>query len=70
LDEEARSLCINSLYRINNETAKNELLKIYRDEQFNARWRPLIAEYLRRAMLEDQRIAPQDAKTILSMVGQ
>lgn len=69
-DEEARTLCINGLYRINNETAKNELLKIYRDEQFDAKWRPLIAEYLRRALHEEQRIAREDAKVIQSMIGQ
>jgi hypothetical protein len=69
-DEETRLLSLSCLYRINNETAKNELLRIYRDPQLDARWRQVTAEYLRRAMREEQRIAPSDAKAILSMVGQ
>ena len=69
-DEEARSLCLNGLYRINNETAKKELLRIYRDEKLEARWRTQSAEYLRLALKEEQRIAPADAKAILSVVNE
>jgi hypothetical protein len=69
-DEEARSLCLNGLYRINNETAKNELLRIYRDQKLEARWRTQSAEYLRLALKEEQRIAPADAKAILSVVNE
>jgi hypothetical protein len=68
-DEEARSLCLNGLYRINNETAKKELLRIYRDQKLEARWRTQSAEYLRLAIKEEQRIAPADAKAILSVVN-
>jgi hypothetical protein len=69
-DEEARSLCLNGLYRINNETAKKELLRIYRDQKLDARWRTQSAEYLRLALKEEQRIAPADAKAILSVVNE
>jgi hypothetical protein len=69
-DEETRLLSLNCLYRINNETAKNELLRIYRNPQVEARWRDMTADYLRKAVREEQRIAPSDAKAILSMVGQ
>ncbi|MBA2732291.1 MAG: hypothetical protein H0U54_05315 [Acidobacteria bacterium] len=69
-DEEARSLCLNSLYRINNETAKKELLRIYRDQKLDARWRTQSVEYLRLAIKEEQRIAPADAKAILSVVNE
>jgi hypothetical protein len=69
-DEAARALCLNSLYRINNETAKKELLGIYNNRQVEARWRDQSAEYLRMAVRENQVIAPADAKTILSVVGQ
>jgi hypothetical protein len=69
-DEEARSLCLNGLYRINNETAKKELLRIYRDQKLEARWRTQSAEYLRLALKEEQRIAPADAKAILSVVNE
>lgn len=69
-DEEARNLCLNGLYRINNETAKKELLRIYRDQKLEARWRTQSADYLRLAIKEEQRIAPADAKAILSMVNE
>jgi hypothetical protein len=69
-DEETRSLALNCLYRVNNETAKKELLKIYRDQKLEARWRTQSAEYLRLAIKEEQRIAPADAKAILSMVNE
>ena len=69
-DEETRSLCLSSLYRINNETAKKELLNVYRDQKLEARWRERVAEYLRLAIKEEQRIAPEDAKTILSLVNE
>ncbi|HEX8774807.1 MAG TPA: hypothetical protein VF735_14640 [Pyrinomonadaceae bacterium] len=69
-DEESRVICLNSLYRINNETAKKELLGIYSNQQVEARWRNASAEYLRMAVRENQTIAPADTKTILSVVGQ
>ncbi|HMF56013.1 MAG TPA: hypothetical protein VK619_06615 [Pyrinomonadaceae bacterium] len=69
-DEETRQLCLNNLYRINNETARSALLHIYREQPVDSRWRALSADYLRKAVREDQRIAPSDARTILSMVGQ
>ena len=69
-DEEARNLCLNGLYRINNETAKKELLRIYRDQKLEARWRAQSADYLRLAIKEEQRIAPADAKALLSMVNE
>jgi hypothetical protein len=69
-DEETRRICLHCLYRINNETAKNELLRIYRAPDLDAGLRLLTAEYLRQAMREDQRIAPADARAIVSVIGQ
>ena len=69
-DAETRELCLTSLYRINNETAKNELLRIYSNQSLDARWREMTAEYLRKAVHEEQRIAPSDARTIVSVIGQ
>jgi hypothetical protein len=68
-DDEARRLCVASLYRLNTETAKAELLKIYRATPANAPWRTLSAEYLRQSIREAQRIAPADAKAISREVG-
>jgi hypothetical protein len=69
-DEETRRLSLTCLYRINNETAKKELLNIYRDQKLEARWRTQSAAYLRLAIKEEQRIAPNDAKAILSVVNE
>jgi hypothetical protein len=69
-DEETLGLALNCLYRINNETAKTELLRIYRDAKLDAKWRAQSAEYLRLAVKQEQRIAPSDAKAILSVIGQ
>lgn len=72
-DEETQKLCLSSLYRINNETAKNTLVRIYRDEAADARWRALSAQYLRQATRESQRISTNDARiiaTISAMEGQ
>ncbi|HEV7842610.1 MAG TPA: hypothetical protein VGO69_02885, partial [Pyrinomonadaceae bacterium] len=69
-DDEARTLALRCLYRINNETAKSELLRIYKDQQTEARWREKSAEYLRLAVREEQRIAPSDAKAIMSVMSQ
>jgi hypothetical protein len=69
LDEESRTLALRCLYRINNETAKSELLRIYSSPQTEARWRQKSAEYLRLAVREDQRIAPADVKAIMSVTS-
>lgn len=69
-DAETRRLCLNSLYRINNETAKNELLRIYRSPEIDPSIRTLSASLLRRAMQEEQRITPSDARAIVTMIGQ
>jgi hypothetical protein len=69
-DEETIRLSLSCLYRINNETAKAELLRIYQDAKLDARWRAQSAEYLRQAVKQEQRIAPADAKAILSVIGQ
>jgi hypothetical protein len=68
-DEEMRRLCLNGLYRINNERARKELLSLYQDDQIAGTWHVLIAEYLRSAVRDERRIAPRDAKVILSVVG-
>lgn len=68
-DEETRRLCIDSLYRIDNESAKSALLRIYKSPELEGSLRRLTADYLRNALREDQRIAPEDAKAIIAVVG-
>ena len=67
-DEETRRLCLVSLYRIDRETAKSALLRLYQDDSLDVRWRVECAEYLRSALREQQRITPSDAKEI-SRIG-
>jgi hypothetical protein len=69
-DAETRRLCLDCLYRINNEAAKSVLLSIYRSPELDPELRRLTADYLRNALREDQRIAPEDARAILAAVGQ
>jgi len=69
-DAEARRLCLDALYKINNKTAKNQLLRIYRAEQPHSDWRLAIAERLRKAVAEDSRMKPAEARSVLSQVGQ
>lgn len=57
-DEATRRLCLNCLYRIDNEKAKTALARIHRDSRLDRQWRELSAEYLRLAAArEEQRIA-------------
>lgn len=67
-DAETRELCLRSLYRINSETAKSELLRIYRDESVETRWRVISGEYLRSALREGQRVHGRDAQVIAGIV--
>ena len=68
-DAETRRLCLESLYRINNETAKRELLAIFRLPALDAELRALSEQYLRDALREEQRISREDARAILATVG-
>jgi hypothetical protein len=60
-DTEARELSLKCLYRINNQTAKKELLRIAQDQKVEARWRQMTVEYLK-AMNEARRLAPSEIK--------
>src|SRR5439155_5461904 len=69
-DAEARRLCLDALYKINSKTAKNALLRLYREEPLHSEWRPAIAERLRNAVAEDSRMKPSEARSVLNQVGQ
>jgi hypothetical protein len=69
-DAETRRLCLDCLYRINDEAAKRALLEIYRSPELDPDLRETTAQYLRDALRQDQRIAPADAKAIINVVGQ
>jgi hypothetical protein len=68
-DVEARRLCLDALSKINNNSAKKALISLYRQESADSEWRPAIAERLRRAVAEDSRMKPAEARAVLSQVG-
>jgi hypothetical protein len=68
-DVEARTLCLDVLSRINDKTARKEMLRIFREQQPQSEWRVAVAERLRKAVVEDTRIKPSEAKVLLSEVG-
>ncbi len=63
-DDDMRSLCVTGLYRINNSSAKNQLLAIFDDPKNAERWRSMSASYLKKALSEGQEISVRDAETI------
>jgi hypothetical protein len=69
-DEESRRLCLDALYKMNDKPARKELLTLLRSEPPQSAWRTLIADHLRKAVTEDFRIKPADAKAILNQVEQ
>jgi len=68
-DAEARRLCLDALSKINDKSAKKALLSLYRQESADSEWRPAIAERLRKAVAEDSRMKPAEARAVLSQVG-
>lgn len=69
-DNESRMLCLDLLSRINDKTGRKEMLRIFRDQEANSEWRVAVAERLRKAVSESERIKPADAKTVLAEIGQ
>ncbi len=63
-DEGTRTFCLAGLYRIDNAAAKKELLAIYNNANVADQWRNLCAQYLKRALIEGQRMSPGDAITV------
>lgn len=68
-EDDLRELALAGLYKINNQTAKNELLAIYRNPANDDKWRRLSASYLRRAKDEGQKISKQSAVEIREISG-
>ncbi|MDX6531270.1 MAG: hypothetical protein QOH41_3560 [Blastocatellia bacterium] len=68
-DPEARRLCLDALSKINSKTAKNALVRLYREEQPPSEWRLAIAARLREAVAADSRMKPAEARVFLNQVG-
>ncbi len=62
--EDIRMLCLTGLYKINNSSAKKELLAIYKASQPTDKSRDISARYLKRALAEGKRISSRDVTSI------
>ncbi|HEY6045473.1 MAG TPA: hypothetical protein VIU65_02655, partial [Pyrinomonadaceae bacterium] len=69
-ESETRLLCLDVLSRINDKTARKEMLRIFRDQQPKSEWRGTVAERLRKAVTDDTRMKPAEARSLLAEVGQ
>lgn len=66
-DYEMRRLCVVALFQIDNRTAKNELLAIYKDPKVSPEWRDLSAQFLKQSVAEGKRISSRTAATVAGM---
>lgn len=69
-DDETRRLSLDALCRMNNKTARKELLRLYEQQPAQSAWRADIAERLRRAVVADPRVKPAEAKALLGELDQ
>jgi hypothetical protein len=69
-ENETRLLCLDVLSRINDKTARKEMLRIFREQQPQSEWRGALAERLRKAVTEDVRMKPAEARAVLTEIGQ
>lgn len=67
-DEDARRLCLDALSKINNQTARAELLRAYQ-QQVESEMKKEIADRLRKAVAADTRIKPKEASSLLNQIG-
>jgi hypothetical protein len=68
-DEESRKLCLDVLSRINDKTARKEMLRIFREEPPNSQWRVVVAARLRKAVNEADRIKANEANSVMAEIG-
>ena len=67
--EETRMLCLAGLYKVNNASAKKELLAIYKASKPTEVAHDVSARYLKRALEEGKRISSRDISSI-SAIGE
>src|SRR5215831_10938098 len=68
-DMETRRLCLDALSKINNQTARAELLAIYEHEP-QSDLRSEVGARLRNAVANDARIKPAEARSLLNQLNQ
>lgn len=68
-DEASRTLCLDVLSRINDKTARKEMLRIFRGQPPNSEWRAAVAARLRKAVNEADRIKANEANSVMAEIG-
>ncbi len=68
-DEETRRLCLDALSKINDKTARAELLRAYQRQATESELKKEIAERLRKAVAADASIKPKEASALLNQIG-
>jgi hypothetical protein len=68
-DEESRKLCLDVLSRINDKTARKEMLRIFREEPPGSEWRAVVAARLRKAVNDADRIKANEANSVMAEIG-
>jgi hypothetical protein len=69
-ETETRVLCLDVLSRINDKSARKEMLRIFQDKQTEPEWLIQIADRLRKAVAADPRIKQKEADAIRFAIGQ
>jgi hypothetical protein len=69
-DEETRRLCLSCLSRMKTETARNELLRIYRDQHTSDSWRINIAKAIHATYNGEDTSDELSKEAIITLVGQ
>jgi hypothetical protein len=65
--EDLRLLCLTGLYKVNNSSAKRELLAIYKASKPSEKSHDVSARYLKRALEEGKRISSRDVSSIAAI---
>jgi hypothetical protein len=68
-DDESRKLCLDVLSRINDKTARKEMLRIFREEPTGSEWRAVVAARLRKAVNEAGGIKANEANSVMAEIG-
>ena len=68
-DDESRKLCLDVLSRINDKTARKEMLRIFREQPTGSEWRAVVAARLRKAVNDADRIKPNEANLLMAEIG-
>ena len=62
-------MCLDVLSRINDKTARKEMLRIFREQPPQSEWRAAVAARLRKAVDEADQIKAHEANSVIAEIG-